>query len=112
MINVTPPAIQAFSDHFKDKDTQPIRIHLVDGGCSGMRLSLALDEKRDEDLAVEQEGFQFVVNSELAEATGELSIDMTEYGFMVNSEKNVGGGGCASGSCGSSGGCSSSGCGC
>ncbi|QJB55456.1 IscA/HesB family protein [Pseudodesulfovibrio sp. zrk46] len=112
MISVTPPAAQAFSDYFKDKTASPIRIHLIDGGCSGMRLSLALDEKRDDDHAIDQEGFQFLVNKELAEATGKLSIDMSEYGFTINSENPVGGGGCASGSCGSAGGCSSSGCGC
>jgi len=57
-------------------------------------------------------GYSFVVERALGEKTGAIRIDMTSYGFSVDSENpmNVGGGGCG-GSCGS-GGASSGGCSC
>ncbi|WP_319469285.1 IscA/HesB family protein [uncultured Pseudodesulfovibrio sp.] len=110
MINVTESAQQELTSYFADKETQPIRIHLADGGCSGPRLSLALDEARDGDKSVEKGDFTFLIHEELAEATGVVTIDMTEYGFSLESEKEIPGMG---GGCGcSSGGCSSGGCGC
>jgi Fe-S cluster assembly iron-binding protein IscA len=112
MINVSESAQQELTKYFADKEVQPIRVHLADGGCAGPRLSLALDEPRDGDKSVEQGAFTFLINEELATASGAVSIDMSEYGFVVESENQIGGGGCgcaSSGSCGSAG---SGGCGC
>ncbi|WP_041720417.1 IscA/HesB family protein [Pseudodesulfovibrio piezophilus] len=109
MINVTESAQKELTSYFEGKTVSPIRIHLAGGGCSGMRLSLALDEPRDGDKSVELESFTFLINEELAEATGKVTIDMTQYGFTIDSENEVGGGG---GCDCSSGGCGSSGCGC
>lgn len=54
-------------------------------------------------------GYSFLLEKALGEQTGAIRIDMTQYGFSVDSENpmNTGGGGCGS-SCGggSSGGCS------
>ncbi len=116
MITVTESALGELKNYFADKEASPVRVHLANGGCSGPRLSLALDEKRDGDTAVEEGGLTFLISNELAEATGAVTIDMSQYGFIVDSENPVGGGGCgcsSSGSCGtSSGGCGSGGCGC
>ncbi|AMK10610.1 MAG: IscA/HesB family protein [Pseudodesulfovibrio sp.] len=112
MITVTESAQNELTKYFADKDVQPIRVHLADGGCAGPRLALALDEVRDNDKSVQQGDFTFLIDAELAEATGAVAIDMTAYGFTVDSENQVGGGGCgcsSSGSCGSAG---SGGCGC
>jgi hypothetical protein len=52
-------------------------------------------------------GYSFLVERALGEQTGTIRIDMTQYGFTVDSENpmNTGGGGCggscSSGSCGS-----------
>ncbi len=57
-----------------------------------------------------------MVDKELKSQTGKIKVDMTYYGFVVESEIPVGGGGggCSSGSSGSgsSGGCGTSGCSC
>jgi len=52
-------------------------------------------------------GFTFLIEKELQAQTGKIKIDMTYYGFVVESENPVGGGGggCDGGSC-SSGSCS------
>lgn len=58
------------------------------------------------------QGYSFIVERALGEQTGAIRIDMTQYGFTVDSENPMGGGGCgsscSSGGCGSgdSGGCS------
>jgi len=60
-------------------------------------------------------GFSFLVDKELQAQTGKIKIDMTYYGFVVESENPVGGGssGCSSGGCSTDGGgCSSGGCSC
>lgn len=101
MINITESAQQEFTSHFDGKEPRPIRVHLADGGCGGMKLSLALDELRDGDKSFEQGDFTFLIHEELAEATGEVTIDMTQYGFTIDSEKQIGGSGCG----GCSGGC-------
>ncbi|WP_319541873.1 IscA/HesB family protein [uncultured Pseudodesulfovibrio sp.] len=103
MINVTESAQKELTTYFADREVQPIRVHLADGGCAGMKLSMALDEVRDGDKSFEHAGFTFLINEELSEAAGTVSIDMTDYGFAIDSEKQIGGGG---------GGCSGCSCGC
>ncbi|MGL1861081.1 MAG: IscA/HesB family protein [Pseudodesulfovibrio sp.] len=103
MITATDTAINELISHFDGKDVQPIRIHLVDGGCSGKKLSMSMDEARDGDKAIEQDVFTFVIHEELADAAGQVTIDMGDYGFSIASEKEIGGGsGC---NCASGGGC-------
>jgi iron-sulfur cluster assembly protein len=67
---------------------------------------LALDEPRENDDTYDVQGYSFVVERALNEQTGTIRIDMTQYGFTVDSESpmQTGGGGCGS-SC-SSGSCS------
>ncbi|BCS89646.1 IscA/HesB family protein [Pseudodesulfovibrio sediminis] len=113
MITVTEPATQQLVAYFEGKEMQPIRVHLGGGGCAGVQLTLALDEVRDDDNTVELDAFTFVINKELSEAAGKVTIDLSQYGFTIKSENEVGGGGgcgCASsGTCGSAG---SGGCNC
>ncbi len=101
MITLTDAAKQEFTKHFEGRDATPVRVHLADGGCGGMKLSLALDELRDGDKSVDIDALTFVINEELAEAAGVVAIDMTDYGFTIDSEKSIGGAGCGScsGSC-------------
>ena len=113
MIDVTESAQKQFEEYFKDKEASPIRVYLASGGCSGTRLTLALDEANEKDKEFEAAGFRFVIDKELLELTGKVRIDMTYYGFTVESDNPVGGGGCSCGGCstdGGGGGCSSGGC--
>jgi len=103
MISITESAVQELTTYFEGKDIIPLRIHLADGGCSGMKLSMALDELRDGDETVETGGFTFLIRPELAEEVGEVTVDMTQYGFTIDSENQIAGGGGGCGGCG--GGC-------
>lgn len=121
MITLSEAARDQLDGYFAGKEKSPLRIFLA-GGCCGPKLSLALDEPRDGDEAVESLGYTLLAEKALLAAAGEIVIDAGEYGFSVESENQLGGGsggGCGSGGCGSgggesagSGGCGSGGCGC
>lgn len=114
MITLSDSAKAQLDGYFADKEKAPVRVFLA-GGCCGPKLSLALDEVRDGDESVEAGGYTLIAEKTLLATSGKISIDVTEYGFSVDSENAVGGGGsCGSGGCGS-GGCGSGdsgGCGC
>ena len=117
MIELSDAAKEQLDGYFADKEKAAIRVFLA-GGCCGPKLSLALDEAREGDTTYDIKGYSIVVENALLTTTGKLSIEMTEYGFSVDSENPIegGGGGCSSGGCGSggasAGGCGSGGCGC
>ena len=68
-------------------------------------MTLALDERRDDDEVFETDGFTFLVEKQLFGNTGNLKIDMTYFGFSVDAERMVpSGASCSTGSC-STGGC-------
>lgn len=112
MLELTDAARTELINYFKDKTPEPVRVFLAPGGCSGPRLSLALDEKRDDDASFDFEGgITFVMNKALLEEAQPVKVDVTYTGFTVDSGLQLGGGcGCSSASsCGSAG---SGGCGC
>ena len=115
MIEISDTAKQQLEDYFKDKEASPIRVYAAGGCCSGPRLALALDEVRDGDESFASGGFTFLVDKGLFAQTGNIRVDMTPYGFSVDSDNPLesSGGSCGSG-CGSGGGgCGSGGgCGC
>lgn len=58
-------------------------------------------------------GFTFLIDKELSAQTGNVKVDMTYYGFVVESEKPMGGGeSCSCSSASSCGSAGSGGCGC
>lgn len=108
MLTVTDAAKAQMDEFFADKPKSPIRVYLSQGGCSGPRLGLALDEKNDADEVLEAQGYTFLVEKELYAQAKPLSVDLTHLGFEVQSSLQLGGGcGCSSSGC-SSGGCGGS----
>ncbi|MBW1759306.1 MAG: IscA/HesB family protein, partial [Deltaproteobacteria bacterium] len=43
MLEVTDMAQKKVADYFKDKEVEPVRILLQDGGCGGPSLNMGLD---------------------------------------------------------------------
>lgn len=117
MITLSEAARDQLDGYFAGKDKSPIRIFLA-GGCCGPKLSLALDEARDGDESVQALGYTLLAEKALLASAGAITVDAGEYGFTVESENPLGGGGsCGSGGCGggdsgAAGGCGSGGCGC
>jgi iron-sulfur cluster assembly protein len=70
---------------------------------------LALDEPKENDMKVEEDGLKFLVDNELMQSCGDIKVDFMDggmrSGFSITSKIPVAGsgGGCSSGSCGSGG---------
>jgi len=114
MVEITEAARRELDGYFADKEKAPIRIYLSAGGCSGPRLALALDEAKDTDDQFDVEGYNFIVDKELAAQAAPMRVDMSYMGFTVQSSLQLGdggcgcsGGSCSSGSCGTAGSCCS-----
>lgn len=94
MLKMTEIAEEKFREFFGDKEPQPIRVFLGEGGCAGPQLMMALDEKKLGDTEFKFGDITIVTEQELLEFTGGITVDANEYGFQVISENPVGGGGC------------------
>ncbi|MCA1764911.1 MAG: hypothetical protein LC633_01420 [Desulfobulbaceae bacterium] len=68
---------------------------------------MALDEPKDNDTKMEQDGLTFLVDNDLMKDCGNIKVDFVESGmrsgFSISSTTPVSGAGgsCSSGSCGS-----------
>lgn len=107
MLSISESAVKELDEFFADKEKSPIRVYLAPGGCSGPRLALALDAPGDDDQVEDHSNYTFCMNKALFEQTGDISIDLTQMGFAIESANPMGGGGGCSG-CASAGGCGTS----
>ena len=66
-------------------------------------MALALDELKTTDITQKVNEFDFVVDKELFDLTGNLTLDFVTYGFNIKSEHELAGAkkDCGSCSCGS-----------
>jgi len=92
MIKVTAEAIAAIKSFLIKKDNpQTIRIDLHSTGCCDSSLGLSLDEIQENDLIQEIEGLTFVINPEIYELVGEVTISYVDEngkkGFVISSSK-------------------------
>lgn len=114
MLVVTQSAVENIKEYLgKNNIDSAIRV-VLQSGCSGVGLGLALDEKKDADKVFEEGGITFLVEEGIFASTGTITVDFVTAtsgcgcgggGFAVRSEKPLGGGGCG-------GSCSSGSCGC
>lgn len=108
MLTLSETAREELDVFFEDKEKNPIRVYLAPGGCSGPRLSLALDTPGEEDAVLEDKGYTFCIHNELYAAAKNVSIGFSDMGFFIESELQPGGDGCSPSCCsGCGGGCSS-----
>ena len=101
MFQVTEKANEMISKFFEGKDeVNPIRIFLSQGGWSGPSLGMALDEPKDDDEVVKNNGFTFLINKDLYEQAKPINVDFIDsgwgQGFSISSNLQLGGGGCGS----------------
>lgn len=110
MLEVTSAASEKLIEYMKENNiSSSLRIFLNQGGCSGPALSLALDEANSEDDLFEQNNLKFLIEKDLLQQCGSITVDFidagSQSGFIIRSATPIpgAGGGCSSGSCGSSG---------
>ncbi|MBM9521127.1 IscA/HesB family protein [Desulforhopalus vacuolatus] len=104
---VTDIAVTRLNEYLADNSIESaLRIALMQGGCSGSSLGLALDEPKDNDKIYDKDKLKFLVEEGIFDTTGDITVDYIDAGansgFSITSEKPVGGGSCC-GSCGSCG---------
>jgi iron-sulfur cluster assembly accessory protein len=90
MIHVTPSAVQQLRTLLQDQPDSAhkgLRVQVAKGGCSGLQYEMALDQKRDGDAVLEQDGVQFLVDAESATflegATLDFRDGLTGVGFHI-----------------------------
>ena len=90
MIQITPSAVQQLRTLLEgqaDASQKGLRVQIAKGGCSGLQYEMALDDTRDGDAIVEQDGVRFLVDSESAPylqgATLDFRDGLTGVGFHI-----------------------------
>jgi iron-sulfur cluster assembly accessory protein len=109
MLEVTAQASDKLAEYMKENNiTSSLRVFITQGGCSGPALALALDEQKPEDELFKNQELTFLVEKDLLEQCGTITVDYVDAGsrsgFSIQPGNALpGGGGCSSGSCGSQG---------
>jgi iron-sulfur cluster assembly accessory protein len=110
MLDITDLATKKLLAYLKDNNiSSSLRIAVMQGGCSGPTLGLALDEEKETDESFGSQGLTLLVEKSLLEQCGTINVDYVDAGprsgFSVSSATPLpgAGGGCNSGSCGSGG---------
>ena len=86
MLEITEAAKAELDNYFKDNEVSPIRVFLAPGGCSGPRLSLALDKPGEHDVVTEvAENITIIMDKKLYDEAQPVKIDMGYAGFTVES---------------------------
>ena len=110
MLEVTDLANTKLLEYLKSNNiSSSLRVALMQGGCSGPSLGLALDEQKATDETFDRQDLTFIVEKSLMQLCGTILVDYVDAGsrsgFAISATNPlpVTGGGCSSGSCGSGG---------
>jgi iron-sulfur cluster assembly accessory protein len=108
--NVTDVAVSKLKEYMEQNNIDSaLRVALMQGGCSGPSLGLALDEPKDNDKIFENNSLKFLIEKGLLETCGSIKVEYIDAGprsgFGITSKNPLGGGGgcggsCSSGTCG------------
>ena len=96
MFNVSEKASEMIKDFLKGKeDNSNIRVFLSQGGWSGPSLGMALDEPKENDEIIEDNGITFLVEKTLLDQAKPINVDFVESamgsGFSITSNMQLGG---------------------
>lgn len=89
MVTLTPSAVEKVTTLLaaKDNDQLALRIFIKSGGCSGFSYGMALDEKKDTDTLLEQDGVKIVVDEFSSQYLNGAQVDyvdsMMGAGFKI-----------------------------
>lgn len=97
MIALTNAAKEALSKSFVDNEKKPIRIiHTTTTCCGGSKFELGAGQPTANDITIEEGGFTFIVDKELAEKARSFYIDADAHGWLfVESQCRVPMGSCS-----------------
>lgn len=104
MFEVTPKAVENLKNYLQENKVESdVRIALMQGGCSGASLGMALDTAGAGDKTFTEDEINFIVEESLLESCGDIKVDFVDAGyrsgFAITSTNPIGGCGSCS-SCG------------
>ena len=90
MLQVTEKANEIIQGFLEDKDeTSCIRVYLSQGGWAGPSLGMALDEPREDDEVIKDNGITYLIEKQLFDQVKPINVDFTETamgsGFSISS---------------------------
>lgn len=101
MLTLTPKAqekIQTFFNTEESAKGKNLRVMLKPSGCAGFEYAFGFDDKRDDDVVLNQPGFNVVVDNNsmqfLVDATIDYSDDPMSSGFKIKNPKEKSSCGC------------------
>ena len=110
MLDVSDLANEKLIEYVKSNNiSSKLRVAVMQGGCSGPSLGLALDDEKETDKSFVKQNLTFLVEKDLLEQCGTISVNYVDAGprsgFSISSANPLpgAGDGCNSGSCGSGG---------
>ena len=110
MLDVSDLANEKLVEYMKSNNiSSSLRLAVMQGGCSGPALGLALDEVKETDESFVKEDLTFLVEKGLLEQCGTIKVDFVDAGprsgFSISSTNPLPGAGdsCNPNSCGSGG---------
>ena len=82
MLEVTALALNNLKAYLEQNNVNSaIRVALMQGGCSGAALGLALDERKENDKSFDEDGLQFLIDKDLLEQCGSVKVDFIDAGY-------------------------------
>jgi iron-sulfur cluster assembly accessory protein len=100
VISLTPAAREQVKSLLTnpDNDGKYFRVYVEQGGCSGMQYGMVFDERREGDLAAEQQGVPVTVDPFSAKYVEGAVVDFSDAlvggGFKISNPKAKGSCGC------------------
>ena len=101
LLSLTDKAVEKvkyFAGTMQDSQGKPLRIFIQGGGCSGFQYGFTFDEKKENDMVLEQGGITVVVDPQSAQYLKDAKVDYVEdfrgAGFSVTNPQATGGCGC------------------
>ena len=90
MMTVTDSAVRHLRNLLESQtpnDQKGLRVQIAKGGCSGLQYEMLLDERKEDDSVIEQDGVAFFVDPEsasyLRDATVDFQDGLTGAGFRI-----------------------------
>ncbi len=87
--------VKYFAETMPDSVGKPLRIFIQGGGCSGFQYGFTFDEKKENDIVMEQGGITVVVDPQsvtyLKDSTVDYVEDFRGAGFAVKNPNATGG---------------------
>jgi Fe-S cluster assembly iron-binding protein IscA len=76
MLAISPAALKELKCYLEDQIiNSAVRITLMKGSCSGQNLRFTIDEARENDCIIIQDGIRFLLDKRLAADCGRITID-------------------------------------